>query len=123
MTGFTVGCAAIVDFVAEGVAYGALTDNDQKNKPFGSLAMAPTLLRVWCLLQSLSERYLCRLDHINYRSSLIERFGRPLVPDRSARVHGDVIPYDVPAIMGSDRMRNQPSLVPELGGTTIGNAR
>jgi hypothetical protein len=85
--------------------------------------MAPTLLKAWYLLQSLSARSTGRLNHINYRSPLIERLGRPLVPDRSRCVHGNIVPYYVPAIMRSDQMRNQQPLVPELGGTVIGNAR
>ena len=76
--------------------------------PFSSapLVSCYSALDNLCLspLQSLIQRCTCWLSHLYHRSTTIERLRRIVFPDRSSRVHRDVVPYDAPAILLTDGM-------------------
>lgn len=64
--------------------------------------------------QGLTDGCACRLRHVNYGSTFIERSRRAVLPSHPGREHGDMIPDDASAIMLAHRTRDQAAFVPVL---------
>src|SRR5258708_39822683 len=77
-------------------------------------------------LISLKRLSQCRsrfVNHSNHRASAIYSLGRTLIPYGSDRIDRDIVPDNASAIMFTHRLRNYPSVVPELCSARNRNPR